>query len=349
MDCGDITSSVSKEDTSTPKPVYPLVTRGPKPSMCFHEGRRYEEGDLATSGTDWCFGLICKDGLMVLWEDCEIKHESTKSSPGTQFPDTTIVPKSTPIPPDVTSKVPDSTSKSPKSTPTVPKSTRETPVTVKASETSTKTSSTKPDNTKITSYTTTITPDIITKSPDTTAKIPVSTTSIPDSTTKIPHSTTTFPDSTSRTTDEPTRPKQTTPTQPPQTTKPEKQRCYYEGKLYPPGEVTQGVLKDGRCYGIICDISGVIIQWVTATCTPTEPPTAEIKTTLPGCVYRDKYYPPGRISRISNGGTWCLDVICTEEGEIISNNDVNCGKPTTPKPEEITCLYNGMFPMLYFA
>lgn len=332
VDCGDI---ISKEDTSSPKSVSPPITRGPESSLCYHEGRYYEEGDLAMSGNNWCSGLICNDGVMVLWDTCETKLESTKSSQVTQTPGTTILFKST--------------SKPPESTPTIPTSSTETPVTVKASpKASTKTSSTHP-TTKILPYSTKITPDIITKSPDTTAKTYVSTTNIPDTTTKVPDSTTIFSDSTTRTTDTPTKPEQTTSTQPPQTTKPEKQKCFYEGALYPPGEVTQGVLEDGRCYGVLCDISGVIIQWVTATCTHTEPPTTEIKNTLPGCVYGDKYYPPGRISRISDDTNWCLDVICTEEGKIVSINNMNCDEATTPKPTtaattkpENTCLYNGM-------
>ncbi|CAB4019523.1 Hypothetical predicted protein [Paramuricea clavata] len=314
VDCGDI---ISKEDTSSPKSVSPPITRGPESSLCYHEGRYYEEGDLAMSGNNWCSGLICNDGVMVLWNTCETKLQST------QTPGATILPKST--------------SKQPESTPTIPTSSTETPVT--------KTSSIHP-TTKTLPYTTKITHS---KFPDTTAKTSVSTTNIPDTTTKAPDSTTIFSDSTTRTTDTPTKREQTTPTQPPQTTKPEKQKCFYEGALYPPGEVTQGVLEDGRCYGVLCDISGVIIQWVTATCTRTEPPTTEIKNTLPGCVYGDKYYPPGRISRISDDTSWCLDVICTEEGKIVSINNMNCDEATTPKPTtaattkpENTCLYNGM-------
>ena len=80
VNCSDINSIKSTKGTSSPKTVFPPVTRGPEPSRCFHEGSYYEEGDLATNGTNWCTGLICKGGVMVLWEDCQVKVESTSST-----------------------------------------------------------------------------------------------------------------------------------------------------------------------------------------------------------------------------------------------------------------------------
>jgi hypothetical protein len=302
------------------------VTHGPEPATCFHEGRYYDEGDLATSDDNWCTGLICKEGDMISWDDCEVKPETTKSSTVTQTPVASTIPDDTPTPLQETTEDPKSTPKPLKSTPPVPESSTETPVTATVShETTTKASTIF--------YT-----DVTSKPPDTTAEVSLSSTG-------VPYTATEMPDSTTMTTDIPTTPQKTTPTPPPETTKPESQRCLYEGKLYPPGEVTQGVLRDGRCFGVMCDISGVILQWVTAHCTPTEPPTTEIKGTLPGCVYNDKYYPPGRISRISNGiSRWCLDVMCTEEGKIATANNVDCDDTTTSKPTEstMTCLYNGM-------
>ena len=345
VDCSDLTSSLMKEDTLSPKPTLPPATPGPEPAQCFHEGRYYEEGDLATSDNNWCTGLLCKDGVMVLWDDCEVMPKSTKSSKVTQIPVKTVAPKSTPTPPQVTTSA-QSTLKPRKTTPKIFESSAETPVTVTASYETTEASSKNPYTTKKISYTTHTTPEVITKSQVTTAKVPISTSSIPHITTEIPDNTARFPDSTTMTTNIPTRPEQTTPTQPPQTTKPESQKCLYEGKLYPPGEITNGVLADGRCYGVICDISGVVTGWATAYCTPTEPPTADIKTSLPGCVYNGKYYPPGRISRISNDiNKWCLDVMCTDEGKIVTDNNVGCDKPTTTEPTKttITCLYNGRF------
>ena len=294
VNCSDIPEKISKDSLSGPKPVLSGITQDPEPSRCFYEGRYYEEGDLATTGGNLCSGLVCKDGEMIVWENCEVNLEGTKPSQVTRTPSTNSNnPNSTLKPPTRTSIIPD---------------------TVRSSN---------------------------------------KTTDIPDTTTKIPDSTILSFDSTTRTTDVPTKPQQITPTQPPQTTKPEKLRCYYEGALHPPGEVTRGTLTDGRCYGVICDISGVVIQWVSATCEPAEPPTTEIRNTLPGCVYNDKYYPPGRISRVSDGSGWCLDVSCTDEGEIVSINNLQCDKSTTTEPpstvattaartREIKCLYNGI-------
>ena len=299
VNCSDVPEKISKDSPSSPKPVLSGITQDPEPSRCFYEERYYEEGDLATTGDNLCSGLVCKDGEMIVWENCEVKPEGTKPSQVTRTPNTNIIPHSTLKPPTRTSTIPN------------------------------------------------------------TARSSDKTTDIPDTTTKISDSTIISSDSTTRTTDMPTKPQQTTPTQPPQTTKPEKLRCYYEEALHPPGEVTRGTLTDGRCYGVICDISGVLIQWVSATCEPTEPPTTEIRNTLPGCVYNDKYYPPGRISRVSDGTGWCLDVSCTDEGEIVTINNLQCDKSTTTEPpstvataatktREIKCLYNGICLKLFF-
>ena len=428
VNCNDITNKISKEDISVPKPIVPSTTRGPEPSLCFHEGRFYEEGDVAKTGNDWCSGLICKDSEMVIWDNCEVKVENvdllitkqtttpgsttnptTQSRDATNSPDTTlpqpnnIVTEATHIPKtpkaelcfyngtyyeegdiisedfdennwcsgwickdgqlisvncsDITNIISKGDTSSPK---LVISPTTEGPepslcfhegifyeegdlattendwcsglicrdsVMVTWDNCEVKVENADPPITKQTT-----TPGSKT-SPITQSK---DTTSIQS------------PDSTTRIIDTPTKPQQTTPTRSPQTTK---LRCYYEGELHPPGEVTRGTLKDGRCYGVVCDISGALIQWVTATCEPTEPPTAEIRNTLPGCVYNDKYYPPGRISRVSDGTGWCLDVMCTE-GEIVSINNLQCDKPTTTEPtaattttrqNEIKCSYNGMF------
>ena len=76
VNCNDITSSISKNDASSPSP-FPPATLGPEPPRCYHEGRYYEEGDLATSDNNWCTGFICKDGAMILWDNCELKVDST--------------------------------------------------------------------------------------------------------------------------------------------------------------------------------------------------------------------------------------------------------------------------------
>ncbi|XP_028396080.1 mucin-5AC-like [Dendronephthya gigantea] len=287
LDCGGITGP--KTEAASSLELTPPI--GPEPSRCFHEGRYYEEGDLATIGNDWCSGLLCKDGVMIQWDDCPIK-KLTPSTEVNQPTQESIV--------SVT--ITDSMEKQTKLSTTETTKSTELPKTTKPTE----------------ERTTTTLPD-----PTTTPKAP-------------------------------TKPQKTTAGQPIRTTKPEKQKCYYKGKLYSPGEVTRGALRDGRCYGVICDISGIIVQWVTHTCAPTEAPTAEITASLPGCVHRDKYYPPGRISRISDGSKWCMDVMCTEEGKIVSRS-VNCDQSTTTfttpsptktsasDPNEVKCLYNGAF------
>ena len=332
VNCSDITSVISGEGTSITEPVFPSTTPAPLPPLCTHDGRYYEEGDMALSDNDWCSGLICKDGEMELWDNCEVKLRTTRPLQTTRTPE---AHSSSLRPPKDTTKGPDITSKPPESTPSVPQSSTQTPVTMQ-------TSSNVITGTSKINLDTTITPKL-------TIKSLVPTEKVSDTTPKILEGTTLSTSSISSTTDSPTKPQQTTPTQSPVTIKPEKVKCFYEGKLYPPGEVTRGALGDGRCYGVVCDISGVIIQWQTPTCTPTEPPTAEIRKNLPGCFYRDRYYPPGRISRITDGTNWCLDVICTDEGKITSINNMKCNQPTTTtappttEPVEVKCLYNGRF------
>jgi hypothetical protein len=67
----------TSDSTTTSEPSETPTTHGPELSRCVYEGRYYEEGDLVPSGNNWCSGLICKDGKMVLWENCEVKLQST--------------------------------------------------------------------------------------------------------------------------------------------------------------------------------------------------------------------------------------------------------------------------------
>jgi hypothetical protein len=76
-DCGSTRQTNPPTTEPSPKPVFSTNTVIPEPSRCLHEGRYYEQGDLAPSGDNWCSGLICKDGKMISWENCEVKIETT--------------------------------------------------------------------------------------------------------------------------------------------------------------------------------------------------------------------------------------------------------------------------------
>ena len=114
--------------------------------------------------------------------------------------------------------------------------------------------------------------------------------------------------------------------------------CFYQGSYYPPGEITSD---PNGCSGVVCDPSGYAYYWdyldtfYCGTSSPPVPTTAPTiaPTTVPQrCVYNGQYYHPGVIEIGNNGQGWCYGTICTNDYQVISWDNFNCGSTTTAGP-----------------
>ena len=122
--------------------------------------------------------------------------------------------------------------------------------------------------------------------------------------------------------------------------------CLYKGRFYPPGEIEQGSdHSDGNwCYGTVCDSSGYVWHWDNFDCGPSTPLPTTNPTPPPGCFYNGKFYPPGDIDSGDNGHGWCYGTYCTDDYQVISWDNFNCGTTSTTPLPTTTPPYPTSFP-----
>ncbi|CAH1790052.1 unnamed protein product, partial [Owenia fusiformis] len=147
----------------------------------------------------------------------------------------------------------------------------------------------------------------------------------------------------------------TTTTPAPTTVSTSPPKCYYEGNVYEVGDLVYERLEGDSipmCYSGHCRPGGWIdhklsgndncIPRTTLPPTTTPEPTPHVtttpkiattpSTTIPaGCLYEGIFYYPGEDIPAASGqdGNWCYGAYCSEDGQILSWDNFNCGPSTT--------------------